>query len=502
MRPHQAFLVGAIGFFLLGLPWLISTPLMGAPDEPAHTIRAAAIVRGDAFGLQQEIGAHRGVRITGYHYRVYLPESWASLPLVSSCYAGNPERLPDCARPVREGTQTLPVATAAGRYPPPYYAGVGLPSLVVEPVPGVYLMRALSLLLAASMVGVSASALAMTRARPLAFGTLAVALTPMTPFLGASVNPNGVEITAAIATWVTGLQLFRTDVLDRRLVPLLVAAAGTFALARPTSPLFLATVVIAVLAARGRRDRLVELLRDPTARRWLLALVGMVVIGVVWTTASGALQSFGGVGRPDLTRGEILDESWDYTSRRIHQMVAWFGWLDSPGPLSLLHGWEVVTVLLAAGALVLGTWRVRVVLLLTVAGILVLPLAAEVLSAQRIGFAWQGRYTLPVAVGLPLLAGDTLEQRVTRGQRPVTMALLVLWVIGHSLGHFAALRRLLDGYPAPLLRFLSDPATSWRPPLGIVPTLVCGAVAALVCAAGLGWVATVTQDRPLDRSRS
>jgi hypothetical protein len=502
MSPRRAFLVGTIGFFLLGLPWLMSTPLMGAPDEPAHTIRAAAIVRGDAFGLQQEIGSHRGVRITGVHYRVYLPESWASLPLVSSCYAGNPERLPDCARSVREGTKTLPVATAAGRYPPPYYAGVGLPSLVVDPVPGVYLMRAVSLLLAAAMVGIAASALAINRARPLGFAALAVALTPMAPFLAASVNPNGVEIVAAIATWVTGLQLFRPGTHDRRLVPLFVAAAATFALARPTSPLFLTTVVIAILVARGRRDRLVELWREPVARRWLLALAGVVVIAVVWTVATGALQSFGGVGRPDLTQREIFDESWDYTSRRIHQMVAWFGWLDSPGPLSLLHGWEVVTVAMAAVALVLGTWRVRVVLLLTVAGILVLPLAAEVMSAQRIGFAWQGRYTLPVAVGLPLLAGDTLEQRVTRWQWPVTMALLVFWAIGHGLGHVAALRRLLDGYPAPLLRFLSDPATSWRPTLGIIPTLVSGAVAALVCAAVLGWLATVTQQHPLDRSPS
>lgn len=482
MTTRTSFLAGTLAFFLLGLPWLVTTPLMGAPDEPAHTIRAAAIVRGDAFGLEQEIGSHRGVRITGYHYRVYLPEGYASLARVSSCYAGNPQRLPGCARPVDPDTDTVPVATAAGRYPPPYYVAVGLPSLMLAPVPGVMVMRVISLLLAATMIGVASAALARSAARPLAYAGLGLAITPMVPFLAASVNPNGLEVTGAIATWVTAIQLARADRPDPVLVRLFVIAAGAFGLARPTSPVFLAAVLVAVLLAWGNRTRLAALWREPAARRWLIALMAVLGLAMVWTITTGALESFGGVGRPDLSRGEILEESWDYTTRRIHQMVAWFGWLDAPGSLSLLHGWEWTAVAFGVGALLLGTWRVRIVVLLIVAGVLILPLAAEVMSAQRIGFAWQGRYTLPFAVGLPLLASDTLADRLPRWQFRAMLVLFGMWVVGHGLGHVAYLRRLLDGYPAPLLRFLTDPATTWRPTLGVYGTLAAGAVGALVAA--------------------
>lgn len=489
MTPRTSFVLGTVAFFLLGLPWLLTTPLMGAPDEPAHTIRAAAIVRGDAFGLEQEIGSHRGVRITGYHYRVYLPESYASLARVSACYAGNPERLPQCARPVDPDTDTVPVATAAGRYPPPYYVLVGLPSLVSAPQPGVYVMRGLSLLLSACMVGVASAALARARARPLAYAGLALAVTPMVPFLAASVNPNGLEVTGAIATWVTGIQLARSDRPDPVLVRYFVVAAIAFGLARPTSPIFLAAAVVAILLAWGNRTRLRLLWDDRTSRRWLIGLMAVVGAAMVWTLATGALESFGGVGRPDLSRGEILEESWDYTTRRIHQMVAWFGWLDAPGPLSLLHGWEWTAVAFGVGALGLGTWRVRVVVVLLVAGVLVLPLLAEVMSAQRIGFAWQGRYTLPLAVGVPLLASDTVAERVPRWQFTMTAVLLGAWTIGHGLGHVAYLRRLLDGYPAPLLRFLTDPGTSWRPTMGVYGTLVAGGAAAVLAASVLAFIA-------------
>ncbi len=33
------------------------------------------------------------------------------------------------------------------------------------------------------------------------------------------------------------------------------------------------------------------------------------------------------------------------------------------------------------------------------------PLVAEAASAPRIGFVWQGRYSLPLAIGVPVVAG-------------------------------------------------------------------------------------------------
>ena len=50
----------------MGLPtaWTVATPLMGAPDEPAHVIKAAAVVRGEMAGLEKPgVGTFRYVTI-------------------------------------------------------------------------------------------------------------------------------------------------------------------------------------------------------------------------------------------------------------------------------------------------------------------------------------------------------------------------------------------------------------------------------------------------------
>ncbi|QNE15160.1 hypothetical protein [Pseudarthrobacter sp. NBSH8] len=57
---------------LMGLStaWTVATPLMGAPDEPAQVIKAAAVVRGEMAGLEKAgVGTFRYVIIpTGIAY--------------------------------------------------------------------------------------------------------------------------------------------------------------------------------------------------------------------------------------------------------------------------------------------------------------------------------------------------------------------------------------------------------------------------------------------------
>ncbi len=97
--------------------------------------------------------------------------------------------------------------------------------------------------------------------------------------------------------------------------------------------------------------------------------------------------------------------------KRTGQLVGPLGWLDVHLPVIFVWGWIAATVALLAAALVVGTWRRRVALLILTAGVLLGPTLAEMPSASRYGLIWQGRYTLPVAFGIPVLASWTLHER-------------------------------------------------------------------------------------------
>jgi hypothetical protein len=108
----------------------------------------------------------------------------------------------------------------------------------------------------------------------------------------------------------------------------------------------------------------------------------------------------------------------------------------------------------------------------------------EAAQAHRYGFPWQGRYTLPFAVGVPVVAGAVASGVVrTTWQRAVAVAAVVVLCVGHGLALAANLLRYEHGVG----RGLDVLTGAWHPPGGPWPVLVLAAAgcAALVVAAGL-----------------
>ena len=90
---------------------------------------------------------------------------------------------------------------------PMYYAIVGLPSLIVTSTTGMYLMRTVSSLLGALFLALAImSVFCWSSRRLLQIGVL-LAATPTAAYYASSVNPNGLEIMAAICLWCSGIIL-------------------------------------------------------------------------------------------------------------------------------------------------------------------------------------------------------------------------------------------------------------------------------------------------------
>ena len=141
---------------------------------------------------------------------------------------------------------------------------------------------------------------------------------------------------------------------------------------------------------------------------------------------------------------EVLLETFGLVPRTYREMIGVFGWTDTPVPSVTLILWTVAVGLLVLLALGLTSRRFACLVAATLAVAIVAQALLEAIEAREFGFGWQGRYTLPFAVGLPILAGYALARERRTLPEPRRLAALLAGTF--VIGHFLALR----AEPAPL----------------------------------------------------
>jgi hypothetical protein len=448
--------------------WLLATPLLASPDEPQHLVRAASVARGTLLG--QRTNSPSTTRFS-------LPAPFADVRAYPRCFAYRAQIPASCTPSLRRRTgPAREVTSSAGRYPPAYYAVVGLPSLLVTGVAADLPMRILSALLCAALLA-TAAAWATGSGRLSSVG-LAVSVTPMVLFMGAVVNPNGLEIAAAAAAWVGLMTLVAAeDRPSRAFLAALTAVTSVLLVARPVSVFWAALAVVVVLLLAPAR-RLRALARDVRVRVAILALTAVTAAEAAWVlgTQSHALEVT--PPRHHVGLGEAL--RLVLQPRHIKglavQLVGDFGWKDTPAPTATVLLWALAAAVLLVVGLVTSSWRHRAVTVLGVALCVLVPALAEALAYPRLGPWWQGRYTLPLAVGVPLLAvaGARLGRRTGIGIGiGVTTAI--------ALGQVLAFVNTLARYTVGAGHGLGLGAVRWHPPLP--PVLLIAGFSLLV----LGW---------------
>jgi hypothetical protein len=380
---------------------------MASPDEPAHVVRAASLVRGQVLPPDGDWGSD-----------VEVPYLYHLVNAYPTCYMFDPTASGVCDipadRPLDEPTDS---ATMAGKYNPLYYAVVGLPTFL-PPGDGVlYLMRIISAGLCAFLVALGLRAMAQTPAPAWAVLGAAGALTPMVVFLSSTVNPAAVEIAAAFALWCQLLTLLRyPDPAQTTARMAWVAVSATVLLnARGLSLLYGAVIVgVAVLAAPFARVRDVLRTRGTWPSFGVIGVAGLAA--AVWLLVSRSLATGAGVEHPELTVLGVARTTLMSTPAYLTNMVGQFGWMDTdldPAVLMAFAAAGGLSVLLAAAV---GRRRDRLLLAALALATIGLPVLIHASQARSLGIIWQGRYILPVAVGLPVLAGYILVERLGRAE--------------------------------------------------------------------------------------
>jgi hypothetical protein len=335
------------------------------------------------------------------------------------------------------------VATSAGTNPPLYYALVGVPARLVGAPDDPFAHRVVAALLVSVVI-----ALLVVRSRwPAPTAALALAVvTPSCWFLWGVVNPNSLEI-ALVALATVGIVRARPSgsaaaepasaiagpsIADAAWVAVPLALAIAM---RPVSVLWaLALLVVCECEWRGavrRRTRAVV---------WGLPASGVVTV-VAWSWWSSLVlddERTAGTG----SRVDALRDSVGGLPRTGAELVASLGWLEYWAPWIAVVAWMVTALFVARTRPVLRrlSWTALAVALVVV------PVAFEVVLYGRVGLIWQGRYGLPMAAAIAILALGSASRSVA----PATARLALLFAaVGAVATFWVVARRAAVGTDGP-----------------------------------------------------
>ena len=282
---------------------------------------------------------------------------------------------------------------------------MGWPSLLFPNAAGWYFMRLVSAAWCAVLLAAGALVVMSMPRRPLVLaGAMLVGLTPLALDLSGSVNPSGLEAASALCFWAVLLALIHNNRrLDRRLLVSFGLISGVvLATCRDLGWLWVVLAVVLSLAGVGSAGRS-SFLRSRAARVVLGGAAGGVIVAQGWSVTFHSYQVFRGSALPD-GLAAAARASLRGTPTLLQETLAYLGWLRIPPPAAA----EVCWILAVVAVIVIGIVTGRRTGLLAAAGaafVVILPFTILTFTFLHPRFGtWQGRYTLPLAIGVPLLA--------------------------------------------------------------------------------------------------
>lgn len=440
------------------LTWVLAVPQFAAPDEPAHFYKAYGTAHGDLLGEA----------VPGLSANLRLYDVPATLgPGNLGCLNGLLTQPFDCV--VIGMGETI---SSAAPYPPYYYAAVGIPATIIGAAEQPVVYRLISAAVVAALV---AAAMAVLRARQAwAAPLVLVVTTPMAWFMFGTVNPNSWEIAAFGVGWVVAWML--TTRPTRRLAWTFGAIAGAVVLLRPVALAWLVPLAVVTWVAAPPATR-----RVLWARAMVMAvgapIAGAAAVSYAWLRfANFTIEDNRTVVESSV--GTTVSATIDRYGEYLRQTMGVFGWADTPlpwigGALVALAatGWLLVFAARAG----VRQWLAFAVL---VTAWLALPMAINLLTAPTAGLSWQGRYGLPLVVGLAVLPlfGDGRRAAVAAPfVRFAVRGAVVASLAAQTVGLWWMVRRYAVGIDGPLF---PGGTTPWSPSLAPMLLVALNALAA------------------------
>ncbi|GAA1027013.1 hypothetical protein GCM10009557_06720 [Virgisporangium ochraceum] len=488
---RRVFWSALVVFFLLPAAWALITPYDGAYDEHDHVIRAAGVVRGEIFAPPTNDGKN------GRYQSV--PASL--IPPNFDCLRTGIEPATCLGTPTKSRGHNE-VHTRAGHYNPFYYAIVGWPLLPFPDMTGVYLARMLSSLLCAVLYAFALVTIWPLRRRRMLMVALLLVFAPTTMVLTGLVNPNGLEIASSAVLWVTLTCLlsrnrdedaedakafgFGGEKWTKRLVWLTAVAGVPLALNRPLGVVLAGAIVVLSFLALGRRHHIRELLTRRDVRFAVLAIGVAAALAFIWSFAA-QVGTLGTEATPEVRTPvseivrTVINHKFDYW---IRQTIGVFGYATAQLPVWFVWSWGLVIGFLVLTGITNSSRRLMFVVLGIPAACLAGGLVVDVLMVPVIGYFMQGRYFMPLWMGMFFLAAQAIPPTLLKptGLRRLYGVWLFFWGIAVAYGLYLTVKRYEYGNEA-----LATYPRGWRPVITEIGSFGFVIFAVLLMAALTAW---------------
>lgn len=409
---RRVFLGYLVGILLLQAAWILAVPAYRGIDEFDHAYQAAAVARGQWHATEPaEHGRGSVVEIPGSIVR-------AASPICSTyTYVGHDNCFPITRRP----GDLVEVATAAASYNPAYYLAAGT---LARPFPGQgfdYAMRVFTAIGCALLLAWAAALTVSWTSSPWPRIALVAGLTPVFTFSTSIASPNGISYACAALLWSALVSVVTGNRVRAAVVAAGTATAG-FVVTHATGLLWTPMIVLAAtLLVPWPRWR--EIWR--AGRTTILPVAA--VVAVICGASAWWIRTMGTNSLPTPTRHGAeahlpLADLPLYHVLWALETIAVFPTRSDPAPVGVYLLWIGVLGLvfgLAVRRLVL---REVAGLVLLTGFLVVVPTMLSIASYASEGWGWQGRYNLPLWLGVTTIAGLALA----RGRAPRQ---LTAWVL-------------------------------------------------------------------------
>jgi hypothetical protein len=400
LSPRRVFAVTFTAIVLVQAAWILTVPAFRGSDEFDHVYKAAAVARGQWTARDPAPDGRGGI--------VTIPRdivSAASPVCRFYRYTGH-----DNCYPIKPTAgRDVEVATAAGAYNPAYYLVTGAFSRPFHGAGVDYAMRVLTAIGCALLIAWAAAITARwaTTAWPILM--MSIGLTPVLLYSTAIAAPNGLTYASAALVWSVVIALSRPGLSQRGLaVPLSVGSVILVA-THTTGILWLAFILLTALLLAPRGHWISTLVARP--RTWALAATGvLVVIGlcVAWIRFARTNSL---VGSP----GEQVQFPWDqlptYHARWALQAIGAFPLRNDPAPAPVYAMYGILLLAVLVALVRRASPRERAAAGAILLLLVLVPTVLTYVSYESEGIAWQGRYSLPLWIGITAIAGSALDRR-------------------------------------------------------------------------------------------
>lgn len=425
--PARRLWLAGLGLLVVQLSWMLVVPAFAGIDEFDHVYRASGVANG-----QWTVEPTNATRGTGAWI---FAESDIVAAAESECRFLPYTTDADCVgTPQDQGTTKI--GSGAGRYNPIYYALVGYPALPFEGRATVYAMRAVSAGLCTGLFVAGLFALRRIARTPWAWVGACAAVTPVVGYSSTIVAPNGPEIMAGFAFWCGCLALLHTPHLPR--IPssllMIVALSGAILVTfRSLGPLWCLLIAAgAVVATPEGFSRLSQLCRH--GRFWIAAgAVAFVTLGSAWWILSMKSLLIGRVETDPVSLHEKLSIVGTQLVLWPLQGIAAFPYRNEMASPVVYAGYLVIALVLFGFAVHFGSGRTTWALVSIMSVSALIPAVITFQTMETHGTAWQGRYSLPFAVGLFVVAGVGVGSAARPRALPRVLPLVAMTAVAWSV---------------------------------------------------------------------